>query len=240
MRLSLLALALFLGGCMTQPYKAAPGAGAKKFAVVSIIANDEIAGAPAYEMTLSGLVKAALSEDADLSQSSEQVLREALPMIEKAFAAQRLIPILSPDKVKSNAAFRNASGDEPEVGFLWMKGRFNVAPGYKFFKSKEGLVELARQMDVDGVIGVNVLYRVLENKVGGLGLAAGTHRAGVTLTAYAIDREGNVVWRDSFKGKAKESIGFFGDAVNFTKMRPGWSEAMQGALAEMNRELAGG
>lgn len=235
------ALAMFavlvLAGCMTTPYKAETFSPTKRFAVVSIVTSEEIQAGSQQGASLSGLIKAAASSESGFSAKADALFQKTAPLVEKTFAGQKAIPLMPPAKVKANPAYVAAKGDEPAHKLAWMNMKLIVAPGYKYFGSEETLADIARQINVDGVIMVNVMYGVAENKVGTLGMAAGTHRAMTTIMVSAIGRDGQKLWVEQFKGEAKESVGFFGDAVNFVTMQPMWVESTQAALAELTKKL---
>ncbi len=228
---------LMLAGCMTTPYKAESFSPAKRFAVVSIVTSEEIQAGSQHGASLSGLIKAAASSDSGFSAKADALFQQTAPLVEKTFAGQKAIPLLPPAKVKTNPAYASAKGDEPAHKFAWMTMKLLVAPGYKYFGSEQALADIARQMNLDGVITVNLMFGVAENKVGTLGMAAGTHRALTTVMVSAVGRDGQRLWVEQFKGEAKESMGFFGDAVNFVKMQPMWLESTQAALGELAKKL---
>lgn len=228
---------LMLTGCMTTPYKAESFGPGKRFAVVSIVTSEEIQGASAQGASLSGLIKAAASSESGFSAKADVLFQQTAPLVEKALAGQKAISTLPPAKVKADPAYAAAKGDEPVHKFAWMTAKLLVAPGYKYFGSEKALADMARQMNLDGVITVNLMFQVAETKVGTLGMAAGTHRAVTTVMVSAVGRDGRRLWVEQFKGEAKESMGFFGDAVNFVKMQPMWLESTQAALGELAKKL---
>jgi hypothetical protein len=228
---------LILSGCMSAPFKAESFGPAKRFAVVSILTTEEIQAGNPNGTSLSGLIKAA-SSDSGFSAKADELFQKTAPLVEKAFAGQRAITLIPPSKLKSDPAYMATKGDEPVNKVAWMTQRMLVAPGYKYFGSEKALTDLAQRMKLDGVIVVHVMYNVEEKKVSALGLAAaGTHRAITRLLITALTPDGKKLWMETIEGEAKDSVGFFGDAVNFVKMQPMWVESTQAALVELAKKL---
>jgi hypothetical protein len=243
MRILTALLVLLLSGCATAVYKADALTPAKRYAVVSIAAPENIQGTsqPGMGTTLSGLIKAVASKESGFSDSSAKILEETAPLVAKALAAQKRFTVLPEKVTKANAGFKAAASDEPAFKFGFLTSRLNVASGYKFFVEDEKFAELARKMKVDGVIGVRFSYRVGERKVGVFGLlAAGTHSGITGMDIWAVDRNGQRIWTDTFSESSKDSVSFVGDAVNFVTLHPLLVQSTDAVIAAMVAKLEKG
>jgi uncharacterized protein YceK len=215
MRILTALLVLLLSGCATSVYKADALTPAKRYAVVSIIAAERIEGGsrPGMGLSLSGLVKAVGSKESGFTHSSAKILDESAPQVVKALASQNKFTVLPEKVTRANAGFKAATSDE--------QSRYNVAPGYKFFADDQKFGELARQMKVDGVIGVRLYYSAAESKFGIGGVFAVGKHSGITrMEVWAVDASGQRIWTDTFSETSKDSVGFVGDAVNFVTLHP--------------------
>jgi hypothetical protein len=241
---SALALALGLSACLVamSSYKPEAFGRGKTFAVVSIAGAPEItvpgAGPSGMGSTLSGMVKAA-SSDSGYSNSADMVFAEAVPAALKELEKSRQFRLATGTWVTQHKAYRAAQGDEPKV--MW--SRMLVYKGYKYFGSEAKLQQLARDLNVDAVVMMTVSFSAPFSGVGAAGLvAAGTHSAQTTITLAAIDRDGNVVWKDAVQETSKDSIGSFGESANFAKLQPMFIDSTRSAsrklLDNLNTKLA--
>lgn len=239
MRIVAVLLVVLLSGCATSVYKAEAFTPAKRYAVVSIAAGEDIdGGSPGMGTTLSGLMKAVVSSESGFSASSAKILEESAPRVVKALGTQNRFTVVPDKTTKANAAFKAAIADEPVTKVAIFQTRFNVAPGYKFFSDEQKLGELARKMKVDGVICVRLYYKAGESKVGINGmLAAGTHSGNTRMEVWAVDSSGQRIWWDTFSESSKDSVAFIGDAVNFVTLHPLLLQSTDATLASMVAKL---
>jgi hypothetical protein len=82
-----------------------------------------------------------------------------------------------------------------------------VAKGYKYFSDPQKLARLARELNVDGVICVEMNFTV-ESMKSSVYLAMVTlgkkeYAASVAISVIAYDRDGNVLWKDSTMKQAE-------------------------------------
>ncbi len=110
--------------------------------------------------------------------------------------------------------------------------------GYKYLSSAKKLGQLAKAMNVDAVVAVQVTYTAAFSRVGVGGLvAAGTHSGKVTMTVLAIDRDGKKVWSDTVEAVSDKSIGSFGESANFVKLYPLLEDASQAVTRKLLERL---
>ncbi|HXH71660.1 MAG TPA: hypothetical protein VNI58_02475 [Mariprofundaceae bacterium] len=217
-KVALAALTLLLASCGTLQKQAFDGT--KTYALVSIACNDKIsvnsgnqAGGPA---SILGMVQS-VGKDVGYSEKAEPVFKEILPEIKTAFRQDRHFKLLPENKVLRSAAYKNVAGEDPKGFFVSM-----VLPDkYKLIRDKDQLKQLARDLNVDGVITVSVYmgYGFSGLNLGGL-VSAGAHSAKVGYLIAAVDRDGNTLWSDNIEVVSDKSVPALGDAVNFPKLEP--------------------
>jgi len=84
---------------------------------------------------------------------------------------------------------------------LFMNETMNVANNYKYVSDEKKYAELARELGVDGVIGITVNFSIMSSKgtVSVMGLSAGrkSYSASAAISAVAYNKDGEVIWKDS-------------------------------------------
>jgi basic membrane lipoprotein Med (substrate-binding protein (PBP1-ABC) superfamily) len=235
-RLAIAALALMvLAGCATSSATKQAFGASKRFAIVSIYASPMIGNSSGNQMggSVLGLVKAA-SKDSGYRNGADKVFAETTPMIVAEFSKSRRYRLMPPNSVVQSNAYRAVAGDDPNIMFTSLL----TAKGYKFFRDEEKVKRLAKALNVDGVIIISTHYGYTFSGVGVAGLVAGgVHHANATLVVSAFDRNGNVIWRDTQKGKAEKGIPSFGESVNFVKLHPLLVEATADSTKKMLERL---
>lgn len=219
-RLVLISVAiLLLSGCGTLNKQAFNGT--KTFALVSVACNDTIGvngGNPTRggATSLLGMVQS-IGSDVGFSEKAEPVFKEILPDIKMALRKNGHYKLMSEKKTLRSKAYKNMKGEDPDGFFVDMV----VADGYKLFREKENLAQLAKDLNVDGVISVTVSlgYGFSGLNLAGL-VSAGAHSAKVMYTVEVVDADGNALWADNYEIESDESVAALGEAVNFPKLRP--------------------
>jgi hypothetical protein len=229
---AVLAAAAVLTGCGSIGRIHHPDAfNAKKtYAVVSVMASEKVgcseAGGNMCNGGVFGLFNMAAKTDA-YSTASGEILERTYPTALRALRAPNLK--IAPD-VKAHKAYRAAAEDEQP------KGAFSqphaVAKGYKYLADDKKLVQLARDLKVDGVITVTLSYNAARSgvTVGGVG---GGHKAQTMVTVRAIDKDGKNVWVDYAMGQSDESVSTGIGAVDFPKLRPLFVESTDKAVRKL-------
>lgn len=204
----------------------------KRYAMVTVIGTNKIS-ADSQSGGLMGGLKA-LSSKHSFSADSAPVLNAAPDIIEAELRKSRSFVLVPASQVMRNATFQKLEGDKTR-GFMGM--RIVPANGYKFFKSDDKIKQLARALNVDGVIVMSASYTV---GFSGVTAGAGVVSAGLgkqygmgTISVRAMDRDGKVVWSHAKEEKAKKGFTSTGGAADFEKLRPHFSEATRLATAEL-------
>lgn len=225
------ALVLLLSACAPMAItggadvdKAAFGA-KKRFAVVSIASMKDFYGEK-------GLTQMFKNTDEIPGANTQPLIDQLAPEIISTLDKSGNFILVPEQEVLSSKAYRNIAEDEKVAKVLFMTKDLNVARNYKYISEPQKYAELARQLDVDGVIGITSNFSLTAGKnyvsVAGLSLGKKKYSVMAASTAIAYDREGNVIWKDSTikqaePGDTKAIILLdFTDltATNFEKLHP--------------------
>lgn len=135
-------------------------------------------------------------------------------------------------QVLNSSSYQRVAQDEKVTKVMFMSKDMNVAKNYKYISDPEKFAQLARELDVDGVISVNVNFSLTAGKnfisVAGLSLGKKNYSVMASSAAVAYDRNGKVIWKDSTikqaePGDSKAIILLdFSDltGTNFEKLHP--------------------
>lgn len=220
----------------------------KRFAVVSIAARKTISAEKGFTQ---------MFKDTDeIPGADTQPLINALKSkIIKDIAKDKNIALLAENKVLRSKAYKRAQEDERKMKVLFMSDTMNVAPGYKYIATPEKYAQLARELNVDGVIGITMGFSITSGKGGfsinGLSFGSKSYSPVASISAVAYDKQGQVIWKDSTMKQAepgdKKAIFLldFSDmtSTNYLKMHPKAIEiggkAIEVLLARLDDTLAG-
>lgn len=220
----------------------------KRFAVVSISAMKTFHG----EKGITQLFK----DTDEIPGANSQPLIEAVrPMIVRSLGKNRNMVLVTERQVLSNRAYKAMQEDERKISKLFFSDEVNVAPGYKYFSDPKKYAQLAKALNVDGVIGIHMGFSVTTSKGGininGLSFGRKSYSPTATITAMAYNRDGKQIWEDSTVKQAepgdKKAIFLidFSDATgtDFRKMHPKAIEiggkAVDVLLVRLDDSLAG-
>lgn len=189
----------------------------KSYAVVSVTADPQIRQTQG-ERSLAGMFNA-FKKDAGYTHDSSATLTKTVPVVLKELSRAQTFSLVPEKRVLSNEAYQQLEGDTPRV--LWTTQ--NVAPGYKYFSGNKKLAELARALNVDGVMVLSLQYGFAPSgtTVNGV-VSIGSRYAMTTIGVRAVDREGNTVWKTTAKGISQEleDQSAVAESINFTKLEP--------------------
>lgn len=205
--------------------------GAKKtYAVVSVVASEKVgcsqAGGEMCNGGVFGLFNMAAKTDA-YSTASDEILERTYSTALKGLRAPNLK--IAPD-VRAHRAYRATAEDEQSKGAF--SQQHSVAKGYKYLADEKKLVQLARELKVDGVITVTLSYNAARSGLTVAGVGGG-HKAQTTVFVRAIDKDGKNVWWDYAMGQSDESVSTGIGAVDFPKLRPHFNEATDKAVRKL-------
>ena len=166
----------------------------KRFAVVSIASMKDFYGEK-------GLTQMFKSTDEIPGANTQPLIDTLAPGIVSTLDKSGNFILVPEQEVLSSEAYRNVAEDEKVTKVLFMSKDLNVARNYKYISEPQKYAKLARQLDVDGVIGITTNFSLTAGKsfinISGLSLGKKSYSVMAASSATAYDREGNVIWKDS-------------------------------------------
>ena len=193
-------LVLLLSACAQMAYTGSADVnkeafGKKKhFAVVSIASIKDFYGEK-------GLTQIFKSTDEIPGANTQPLIDKLAPKIVSTLDESGNFILVPEQDVLSSPAYRKVTEDEKVMKVLFLTKDMNVAHNYKYISDPQKYAELARQLDVDGVIGITMNFSLTAGKsfinISGLSLGKKSYSVMAASTATAYDRNGNVIWNDS-------------------------------------------
>lgn len=247
-------LGWLLAGCTPMVVTGAPDVnktafGAKKrFAVVSIASLKTFQG----ERSIADTFKSA---DEVAGANTQPLINKLNPKIIQALGKSHQFTLVPESRVLTHRAYRNLAEDPRTVKVLFISADMNVANNYRYFSEAEKYATLARDLGVDGVIGVTVNFGISAGggafSYNGLSLGKKSYSATATISAVAYNQKGEVIWKDSTTKEADpddskaiiviDTSAFTG--ADFEKMHPSAVEiggkAVDVLLARFDDAIAG-
>lgn len=199
-------IGLMLSGCAQMAITGAPDVNKKafgankRFAVVSIASLKTFQGEQ-------GLAQKFQSNDNIPGVNTQPIINKLRPKIIGAFSRTRNFTLVSEDAVLASSAYRNIAEDEKVMKILFITEPINTATSYKYVSNEQKYAKLAKDLGVDGVIGVTMNFTVNEGGgkfyLGPLSLGKKSYSAMASISAVAYDRSGQVIWKDSTMKEAE-------------------------------------
>ncbi len=172
----------------------------KKFAVVTIASLKTFQGEQ-------GLAQKFTSNDNIPGVNTQPIINKLRPKIISALGNSKYINLLPEDAVLSSKAYRSFAEDEKVMKILFLSEQINVATNYKYVSDEQKYAKLAKDLDVDGVIGITMNFSMAEGggKLNVMGLSVGkkSYSAMASITAVAYNKKGEVIWKDSTMKEAE-------------------------------------
>jgi|GEM_PF-2559982 len=166
----------------------------KKFAVVSIASMKTFHGEQ-------GLAQTFTKNDDIPGMNTQPIINKLDQKIIGSLGSSKYFSLLPEKKVLNSKAYRNLAEDDRVMKVLFMSETMNVANSYKYISDEKKYAKLAKDLGVDGVIGITLNFSVAASKgyvsVMGLSLGKKSYSAMATITAVAYNNNGDVIWKDS-------------------------------------------
>ena len=166
----------------------------KKFAVVSIASMKTFHGEQ-------GLGQMFTKNDDIPGMNTQPIINKLDSKIIRALANDKHITLLPERTVLASRAYKRLPEDDRTMKVLFMSETMNVANRYKYFSDEKKYAELAKDLGVDGVIGITVNFTIMSSKgyvsVMGLSLGKKSYSASAAISAVAYNKNGEVIWKDS-------------------------------------------
>lgn len=220
----------------------------KRFAVVSIASLKTFQGEQ-------GLTQMFKNNDDIPGTNTQPLINKLNPKIIGALGKSRHFNLLPENTVLTSKAYKNLREDERIMKILFMSDPINVANNYKYISDEQKYAKLAKDLGVDGVIGITMNFSISSGKSGvnvmGLSLGKKSYSAMASITAIAYNKNGEVIWKDSTLKEAepgdKKAIILIDTSdmtsTNFEKFHPSAVEiggkAVDVLLARFDDTMAG-
>lgn len=166
----------------------------KKFAVVSIASMKTFHGEQ-------GLGQMFTKNDDIPGMNTQPIINKLDSKIIRSLDNDKHITLLPEKTVLTSKAYKKLAEDDRVMKILFMNETMNVANNYKYVSDQKKYAELARELGVDGVIGITVNFSIMSSKgtvsVMGLSLGKKSYSASAAISAVAYNKDGNVIWKDS-------------------------------------------
>lgn len=166
----------------------------KKFAVVSIASLKTFQGEQGLSQTFT-------SNDKIPGINTQPLINQLNPKIIRSLGNSKYFTLLPEDKVLASKAYKNLAEDERIMKVLFMSDSINVANNYKYISDEHKYAKLAKELGVDGVIGITMNFSVSSGKtslnVMGLSVGSKSYSAMASISAIAYNKDGEVIWKDS-------------------------------------------
>ncbi len=233
---------VLLQGCIITPaaqIKPEAFDGKKRYALVSVTAAPTIERYGDNGHSLVGLFKAA-SADAGFREDADAIFEKSYPGLIAQLDAAPQFQLMTSKQLNKYKAFRQLPAEAPSMLGIQML----MAKGYRSIESEKQCAELAEKLKTDGCITLNISY-MYANSGFSLGIVdIAKQRAFILLNIHAMDREGNIIWRDTIQQESTDHLNVAGSTANFKELEPllieATNSAMKAALASLEKKLAGG
>lgn len=220
----------------------------KKFAVVSIASLKTFQGEQ-------GLAQTFTDNDKIPGVNTQPIINKLRPKIIGSLGKTKHFTLLSEDAVLASKAYKSLAEDERIMKILFLTEPINVANNYKYVTDEQKYAKLAKDLGVDGVIGITMNFSITEGggKVSVMGISLGkkSYSATASITAMAYNKKGEVIWKDSTLKEAEpddaKAIILIDTSnitdTNFEKLHPSAIEiggkAVDVLLARLDDTIAG-
>ncbi|OIR16333.1 hypothetical protein GALL_30550 [mine drainage metagenome] len=172
----------------------------KRFAVVSIASMKRFQGEQ-------GIGQKFTSDDNIPGMNTQPIINKLDQKIIQALGSSKYFTLVPENKVLMSKAYKSLAEDEKVIKVLFISVPMNVANNYKYVSDEKKYVQLAKDLGVDGVIGITLNFTVSQGggqfNLGPLSLGKKSYSAMATITAIAYNKDGKVIWKDSTMKEAE-------------------------------------
>ena len=220
----------------------------KKFAVVSIASLKTFRGEQ-------GLGQMFTNNDNIPGMNTQPIINQLDQKIIRTLGSSKYFILLPEHTVLTSRAYRNTAEDERVMKVLFISDTMNPANHYKYISDEKKFAKLARDLGVDGVIGITMSFTISEGGgkfyLGPLSLGKKSYSAMASISAIAYNKKGEIIWKDSTTKEAEpgdtKAIVLIDTSsmtdTNFEKLHPGAIEiggkAVDVLLARFDDTMAG-
>lgn len=220
----------------------------KRFAVVSIASLKTFQGEQGLSQTFT-------SNDKIPGTNTQPLINKLNQKIIRSLDNSKYFTLLPENSVLTSKAYKNFTEDERIAKVMFFSMPINVANNYKYISDEKKYAKLAKDLGVDGVIGITMNFSIASGGgkvyLGPLSLGKKSYSATAGISAVAYNKNGEVIWKDSTMkeaepGDTKAIIIFDTSSItdtNFEKLHPSAIEiggkAVDVLLARFDDTMAG-
>jgi len=164
----------------------------KKFAVVSIASMKTLQGEQSISQQLT-------SNDKIAGLNAQPILDKLSPKIINSLGKSRHFSLLPEGKVLTSNAYKKLAEDDKSVKVLFMSVDMIAANNYKYItiSDEKKYAKLARDLGVDGVIGIQMNFSIASSAWHVAGIGNKSYSSTVGISAVAYNKDGDIIWKDS-------------------------------------------
>ncbi|MEO8331205.1 MAG: hypothetical protein ABI479_02130 [Gallionella sp.] len=166
----------------------------KKFAVVSIASTKTFRGEQ-------GLGQTFTNNDNIPGMNTQPLINKLDYKIIRTLDNNKHFTLLPENTVLTSKAYKNVAEDDRVMKILFMSETMNVANNYKYFSDEKKYAQLAKDLGVDGVIGITMTFSIASGGgkvyLGPLSLGKKSYSTMASISAVAYNKNGEVIWKDS-------------------------------------------
>ena len=220
----------------------------KRFAVVSIASLKTFRG----EQGMGQMFK---NNDDIPGMNTQPIINKLDSKIVRSLGNSKYFTLLPENTVLTSKAYKSFAEDERVMKVLFMSETMNVANNYKYVSDEKKYAKLAKELGVDGVIGITMNFTISEGGgklyLGPLSLGKKSYSAMASISAIAYNKNGEVIWKDSTMKEAEpgdtKAIVLIDTSgmtdTNFEKLHPSaidiGGKAVDVLLARLDDTMAG-
>jgi len=219
----------------------------KKFAVVSISSLKTFQGEAGMNQTLK-------NADTIPGANTQPIINRLSRTIIRALDSSIHFTLLPENTVLTSKAYKNFTEDERVMRTLLISRPLNVANNFKYVSDEQKFAKLAKDLGVDGVVGITMNFSISSGKNSGTAFESSSGKksygAVVSVSIIAFNKDGKIIWKDSTlketePGNAKAVISIDPSnmaGINLEKLHPAviemGEEAMDVLLARLDYAMA--
>ena len=166
----------------------------KKFAVVSIASMKTFRGEQGFTQMFK-------NNDDIPGMNTQPIINKLDPKIISSLGHSKYFTLMPENAVLTSKAYKNLAEDEKVMKVLFMSEPMNPANNYKYISDEKKYAKLAKDLGVDGVIGITMNFSISEGGgkfyLGPLSVGKKSYSATAAITAIAYNKNGEIIWKDS-------------------------------------------
>ena len=166
----------------------------KKYAVVSVASMKIFQGEK-------GMFNMFKSMEEIPGTNTQPIVDKFSPMVITALGNSKHFTLIPEKTLLASKAYKNLVEDEKVMKVMFMSFDMNKSGNYKYISDEKKYAQLAKELGVDGVIGLTLNFTVVASKgsfnINGISFGKKSYSAMTSVAIVAYDKDGKTVWKDS-------------------------------------------